>query len=98
MRRTSTPRLWRHCLALGMGLICVLGSASGGAQGAASADAPSVVVLPFRVHSADPAAELGDSLAALLRSRLEAAGRVRVLDAGDQGADVEASPTAIVDL
>jgi len=76
-----------------MGLICVLGSASGGAQGAASADAPSVVVLPFRVHSADPAAELGDSLAALLRSRLEAAGRVRVLDAGDQGADVEASPT-----
>ena len=40
-----------------------------------------VAVLPFRVHSAKPIAYLGDSLAELIRSRLEASGDVRVLDA-----------------
>jgi outer membrane protein insertion porin family len=41
---------------------------------------PAVAVLPFRVHSAKPIDYLGESLANLVASRLEASGRVRVLD------------------
>jgi len=41
---------------------------------------PGVAVLPFRVHSAKPIDYLGESLANLVASRLEASGRVRVLD------------------
>jgi TolB-like protein len=41
---------------------------------------PGVAVLPFRVHSAKPIDYLGESLANLVSSRLEASGRVRVLD------------------
>jgi outer membrane protein insertion porin family len=47
---------------------------------ALAADAPAVAVIPFRVHSAKPIDYLGESLANLLRARLEASGRVRVLD------------------
>jgi outer membrane protein insertion porin family len=48
---------------------------------ALGAEAAAVVaVLPFRVHSAKPIDYLGDSLADLIRSRLEASGDVRVLD------------------
>jgi TolB-like protein len=43
-------------------------------------DPPAVAVLPFRVHSAKPIDYLGESLANLVASRLEASGRVRVLD------------------
>ena len=43
-------------------------------------DQPAVAVLPFRVHSAKPIDYLGESLANLIASRLEASGRVRVLD------------------
>ncbi|HEY5658584.1 MAG TPA: outer membrane protein assembly factor BamA [Myxococcota bacterium] len=45
------------------------------------ASAPRIAVLAFRVHSAQPIEYLGESLADLLRARLEASGRVRVLDA-----------------
>ena len=38
-------------------------------------------MLPFQVHSAKPLDYLGESVANLIRSRLEASGRVRVLDA-----------------
>jgi TolB-like protein len=41
---------------------------------------PTVAVLPFRVHSAKPIDYLGESLANLISSRLEASGRLRVLD------------------
>ncbi len=45
----------------------------------ARADEPTVVVLPFRVHSAKPIDYLGESLANLVRERLAASGRVLVL-------------------
>ena len=48
---------------------------------ASPAEPPLVAVLAFRVHSAQPIDYLGESLADLLRARLEASGRVRVLDA-----------------
>ena len=41
---------------------------------------PAVAVLPFRVHSAKPIDYLGESLANLISSRLEASGRLRVLE------------------
>ncbi len=44
-------------------------------------EAPQVAVFPFRVHSAKPIDYLGESLANLIRTRLEAGGRVEVLDA-----------------
>ena len=47
----------------------------------APSELPSLAVLPFRVHSAKPIDYLGESLANLLRTRIEASGRVRVLDA-----------------
>jgi outer membrane protein insertion porin family len=56
------------------------GTADAGATGSAE-EAAVVAVLPFRVHSAKPLDHLGDSLAELIRSRLEASTRVRVLDA-----------------
>ena len=40
-----------------------------------------VAVLPFEVHSAKPLSYLEDSLASLLSSRLEASGKVRVVEA-----------------
>jgi TolB-like protein len=42
---------------------------------------PAIAVLPFRVHSAKPLGYLGESLANLVRTRLEASGEVRVLPA-----------------
>jgi outer membrane protein insertion porin family len=39
-----------------------------------------VAVLPFRVHSAKPIGYLGDSLANLMRGRLEAGGQARAVD------------------
>ncbi len=42
---------------------------------------PRVAVFPFRVHSAKPIEYLGESLANLIRTRLESGGRVAVLDA-----------------
>ncbi|MGI9590376.1 MAG: outer membrane protein assembly factor BamA [Myxococcota bacterium] len=47
----------------------------------APSELPTLAVLPFRVHSAKPIDYLGESLANLLRTRVEASGRVRVLDA-----------------
>ncbi|MEE9607718.1 MAG: outer membrane protein assembly factor BamA [Myxococcota bacterium] len=55
------------------------------AQTPAAGEAPLVAVLPFRVHSAKPLDYLGESLANLLRARLEASGEVRVLDPGRVG-------------
>jgi outer membrane protein insertion porin family len=49
-------------------------------RGAAAAAAPSVAVLPFQVHSAKPLGYLETSLADLLMTRLEASGRVTVLE------------------
>jgi outer membrane protein insertion porin family len=48
---------------------------------AAPGELPKVAVLPFRVHSPRPVDALGRTLADLLRSRLEASGRLAVLDA-----------------
>jgi outer membrane protein insertion porin family len=57
---------------------------------AADAKKPVVAVLPFRVHSSKPLGYLGESLANLVRTRLEASGEVRVLDAS-------ATPPALAD-
>jgi len=63
-------------------------------------DAPLIAVLPFRVHSAQPIDYLGASLADLLRARLEAGGRVRVLDAAttDAAAETGDIPTQDAEL
>jgi outer membrane protein insertion porin family len=47
----------------------------------ATPDEPVLAVLPFQVHSAKPLDYLGESVANLIRSRLEASGQVRVVDA-----------------
>jgi outer membrane protein insertion porin family len=50
------------------------------APGPAAGELPSVAVLPFQVFSAKPLGYLENSLADLLLTRLEASGRVRVLE------------------
>jgi outer membrane protein insertion porin family len=67
-------------LLVAAGLAGLLGAADAAAQAAAAP--PTVAVLSFRVHSAKPIDYLGESLSNLVRTRLEASGRVRVLDAG----------------
>jgi outer membrane protein insertion porin family len=49
------------------------------------AQRPVVGVLPFLVYSGQPIDYLGESLADLLRTRLEAGGKLRVLDAAASG-------------
>ena len=51
---------------------------------------PTIAVLRFRVHSSKPLDYLGESLANLVRTRLEASGEVRVLDA-------DATPDALAE-
>ena len=74
----------RHVLA-SLILGCVAWGPATGARAQTAPDSPPesplVAVLAFRVHSAQPIDYLGESLADLLRARLEASGRVRVLDA-----------------
>ena len=53
---------------------------------------PSVAVLPFRVHSAKPIGYLGESLANLVRARLEAGGGVEVLSAEEVTARLPRPP------
>ena len=79
-RRRGIPL--RGVLALGLALWSGWGSfAPVRAQPAETVQAsPVVAVLPFRVHSARPIEYLGESLADLLRTRLEAGGRLTVLD------------------
>ncbi len=48
----------------------------------ASAQEQKIAVLPFRVHSAQPVGYLGESVANLMRSRLEATGRIGLIDGG----------------
>ena len=55
--------------------------ASAAAPAKAPGGKPTIAVLGFRVHSSKPLDYLGDSLANLVRTRLEASGEVRVLDA-----------------
>jgi outer membrane protein insertion porin family len=64
------------------GSALALAPAASAAQTTASADKPTLAVLRFRVHSSKPLDYLGESLANLVRTRLEASGEVRVLDAG----------------
>ncbi|MFP8876953.1 MAG: outer membrane protein assembly factor BamA, partial [Myxococcota bacterium] len=90
-RRQRALRVWRVASSLLAVMLSVLAPGLSMAQEPASAERPVVAVLPFRVHSADPAAALGESLAELLRSRLEAAGRVRVLPAEVSSSDPEAA-------
>jgi len=70
-------------LALGLlGPACLLAAfAPRAALAQAAADEPVLAVLPFQVHSAKPLDYLGESVANLIRSRLEASGQVRVVDA-----------------
>jgi outer membrane protein insertion porin family len=78
-----TPGAWRliPILLLALALPATASSAAPPARGAAG-DPVRVVValLPFQVHSARPLAYLETSLADLLASRLEASGRVQVLE------------------
>jgi len=57
-------------------------------------DEPVLAVLPFQVHSAKPLDYLGESVANLIRSRLEASGRARVVDAARVSERVEPGAAA----
>jgi outer membrane protein insertion porin family len=74
----------RHVL-VSLILACLAWGPTSGARAQGASDSPAesplVAVLTFRVHSAQPIDYLGESLADLLRARLEASGRVRILDA-----------------
>jgi outer membrane protein insertion porin family len=76
-RRRTRPSAGPAGLALG--LLVLLGAAPG-ASAAAEPVRVVVAVLPFRVHSAQPLGHLESSLADLLAARLEASGRVRVVE------------------
>jgi outer membrane protein insertion porin family len=73
---------YRSLFVLGCAAACLAPPAAGEQESA-------VAVLPFRVHSAKPIDYLGESLANLLRTRLEAGGRVRVLEADDVEAQLD---------
>ena len=77
-RRARRPRLALALLGVA-GLLAAFAPRAALAQ--AEPDEPVLAVLPFQVHSAKPLDYLGESVANLIRSRLEASGQVRVLDA-----------------
>jgi TolB-like protein len=60
----------------------------------AAGDGPVLGVLPFQVHSAKSLAYLGESVANLIRSRIEASGQASVLDAAQVSQRVGASGAA----
>jgi len=62
-------------------LLLALPRAASSATPAPPGQKPTIAVLRFRVHSSKPLDYLGESLANLVRTRLEASGEVRVLDA-----------------
>ena len=62
-------------------LLPALPRAASGAPSQPPGQKPTIAVLRFRVHSSKPLDYLGESLANLVRTRLEASGEVRVLDA-----------------
>ena len=65
------------------------------APGAAdAADEPLVAVLPFQVHSAKPLDYLGESVANLIQTRLEASGQVRLVAADQVSQRVDAAAAA----
>jgi TolB-like protein len=70
----------------------------------AGSEKPTLAVLRFRVHSSKPLDYLGESLANLVRTRLEASGEVRVLpasatpDARAEAAEAQASDAALRSL
>jgi outer membrane protein insertion porin family len=77
--RCGRPR--RALAPLLLGLLVAAGLfAPRAALAQAAPDAPALAVLPFQVHSAKPLDYLGESVANLIRTRLEASGKVRVLD------------------
>ncbi len=57
-----------------------------------------VVVLPFRVHSAKPVDYLGESLANLIRTRIEARGGVRVIEVSEAIPDGRVSDAALREI
>jgi outer membrane protein insertion porin family len=74
--RSRAPLVWI--------LLCLLTAAVPSVAWArASADEPVLAVLPFQVRSAKPLDYLGESVANLIRSRLEAGGAVRVIAVAD---------------
>ena len=79
MRVASRAGQWSARRLLGPLLVLWLAPMLGTAR--AVEETPDVAVLGFRVHSAKPVDYLGESVANLLRTRLEASGKVRVLDA-----------------
>ena len=74
------------------GLLAALAPRAALAQ--AEPDEPVLAVLPFQVHSAKPLDYLGESVANLIRSRLEASGQVSVLDAAQVSQRVDPDAAA----
>ena len=64
-----------------IGLLLTLPRVAAAASPKPPGKQPTIAVLRFRVHSSKPLDYLGESLANLVRTRLEASGEVRVLDA-----------------
>ena len=82
-------------------LLTALPQAGLAAPPASPAAKPTMAVLRFRVHSSKPLGYLGESLANLVRTRLEASGEVRVLpatatpDAAAEAAEAQAGDAAL---
>jgi outer membrane protein insertion porin family len=90
VRAQRAARVGRRRVLVSLILGCFAWGPPAGARAQAAPDSaaepPRIAVLAFRVHSAQPIDYLGESLADLLRARLEASGRIRVLDAQATGA------------
>jgi outer membrane protein insertion porin family len=76
-RARRDPR--RQCLRVALPLLLAVLIAP--SVPATAAEKPVIAVARFRVHSSKPLDYLGESLANLVRTRLESSGEVRVLDA-----------------
>ncbi|MBW2714579.1 MAG: outer membrane protein assembly factor BamA [Deltaproteobacteria bacterium] len=97
MRAARCAERFQDRLALSLGLFATVFAIAA----AATAVEPghTVVVLPFRVHSAKPVDYLGESISNLIRSRLEARGEVSLIDVAlPDGAIQQASDSDLREL
>jgi len=85
LRAARRAERFQICSAPSLALCAAVFAIAVAATAAAVESGHTVVVLPFRVHSAKPVDYLGESISNLIRSRLEARGEVTVIDVSVPG-------------